>query len=120
MVAVLTETGIANLALDACEEDEIEDIDGNDDIELICRRAYDYVLPKLLASHDWKFAKKRAEIASSVPVPAFEWDLDQLSGLRLLLLRTAGFRGSFSGARESPFFAQSLEFSNTIVVAAVP
>lgn len=69
-----SQTAICNRALETIGVGPILDIAGDLPQAKALNRVWADTLRAFLAEHPWHFAKKRAELAASITVPAFGWN----------------------------------------------
>lgn len=75
-MAITSEVQICNNALIEIGAQRIAALSDTTERARICNEQYAKVRNELLYSHPWNFATKRAELASTVTEPEFEWDTE--------------------------------------------
>jgi hypothetical protein len=75
-VAITSEVQICNNALIEVGAQTISALSDTTERARICNEQYFKIRNELLYAHPWNFALKRAELASTVTEPEFEWDTE--------------------------------------------
>lgn len=76
MSIVISNTSIANSALSKIGADRISSLDEDSKKARLCKERLPFLRVEVLAAHNWKFAKKRANLAALVSTPAFGWSYE--------------------------------------------
>jgi hypothetical protein len=72
----ISETSICNSALIKIGADRIISIDEGSKRSIACKDRLSFCRNEVLAAHNWKFAKKRLQLAALGTTPAFGWSYE--------------------------------------------